>query len=40
MAQKPIDQKTKARFVELVALDLSQAEAARAVGIGQTSGER
>jgi hypothetical protein len=40
MAQKPIDEEVAHRFAELVGLDLTQHEAARAVEIGTRTGER
>jgi hypothetical protein len=40
MAQKPIDKEVAHRFAELVGHDLTQHEAARAVGIGMRTGER
>jgi hypothetical protein len=40
MAQKPIDEEVAHRFAELVGLDLTQHEAARAVELGTRTGER
>ena len=40
MAQKPVDKEVAHRFAELVGGDLTQHEAARAVGIGTRTGER
>ena len=39
MAQKPLDEKKKQRYAELVGLGLSGPEAARAVGISERSGD-